>query len=89
MQQYKAAIVALTNSLKEFPETSYREEMMYLKLSSLFLYAEKSVKIKQKERYQETLDDYYSFMEEFPKSKLLKGCGQYFPDNRTGIKNQY
>jgi outer membrane protein assembly factor BamD len=72
MKQYKAAVVALNNSLKEYAETKYREEMMFLKLNSLFLYAEKSFAIKQKERYQATMDDYYSFMEEFPKSQYSK-----------------
>jgi outer membrane protein assembly factor BamD len=72
MKQYKAAIVALNNSLKEYADTKYREEMMYLKLNSLFLYAENSMTDKQKERYQATLDDYYSFMEEFPKSRYSR-----------------
>jgi len=72
MKQYKAAIVALNNSLKEYADTKYREEMMYLKLNSLFLYAENSTRNKQKERYQATLDDYYSFMEEFPQSRYSR-----------------
>ena len=72
MKEYKAAVVALTNSLKEYANTKYREKMMYLKLNSLFLYAENSFYAKQKERYQATLDDYYSFMEEFPKSTYSK-----------------
>ncbi len=72
MKQYKAAVVALNNSLKEFANSKFREEMMYLKLNSLFLYAEKSFANKQKARYQDTLDDYYSFMEEFPKSQYAK-----------------
>jgi outer membrane protein assembly factor BamD len=72
MKQYKAAVIALNNSLKEYPETKYREEMMYLKLNSLYLYAENSLPAKQKERYQATLDDYYSFMEEYPKSSYSK-----------------
>ena len=42
MKQYKAAVVALSNSLKEYADTKYREEMMFLKLNSLFLYAENS-----------------------------------------------
>jgi outer membrane protein assembly factor BamD len=72
MKEYKAAIVALNNSLKEHADTKYREEMMYLKLNSLFLYAENSTRDKQKERYQATLDDYYSFMEEFPESRYSR-----------------
>jgi outer membrane protein assembly factor BamD len=78
MNQYKAAIVALNNSLKEFPETGYREELMYLKLHSLFLYAEKSVPGKQTERYQATLDDYYSYMEEFPKGNYSREVARIF-----------
>jgi len=68
MKQYKAAVVALDNSLKEYPETKYREELMFLKLNSLFLYAENSVADKQRERFQDALDDYFSFMEEFPET---------------------
>lgn len=70
MTEYKSAITALSNSLKEYSDTKYREEMMYLKLSSLYLYAEKSYVNKQRERYQAALDDYFSFVEEFPESRF-------------------
>jgi outer membrane protein assembly factor BamD len=86
MKQYKAAITALGNCLKEFPETSFREEMMYLKLSSLYLYAEKSVAGKQQERFQATLDDYYSFMEEFPKSNYSKDVARIFQSTGRVLK---
>lgn len=80
MKEYKAAITALTNSLKEFSESKYREEMMFLKLSSLYLYAVNSYTNKQKERYQATLDDYFSFMEEFPKSRYSKDVQRIYGD---------
>ncbi len=86
MKQYKAAVTALTNSLKEYSDTKYREEMMYLKLNSLFLYAEKSLFSKQKERYQTTLDDYYSFMEEFPESKYSKDIKKIYQDTTRFLK---
>lgn len=86
MRQYKAAITALTNSLKEFSESKYREEMMYLKLNSLYLYAEKSVPNKQKERYQETLDDYFSFMEEYPESKYSKEVQKLYESTARFLK---
>ncbi len=72
MTEYRSAIVALTNSLKEYSDSKYREEMMFLKLNSLFLYAENSLASRQTERYQTTLDDYYSFMEEFPESRFKR-----------------
>ncbi len=87
MKQYKAAVVALNNSLKEFSETKYREEMMFLKLHSLFLYAENSQPLKQKERYQAALDDYFSFMEEFPKSEYSKEVNNIFQKTNKYLKS--
>jgi outer membrane protein assembly factor BamD len=88
MNQYKAAIVALSNSLKEFAETKYREEMMFLKLNSLYLYAVNSFEFKQKERFQATLDDYYSFMEEFPKSQYAKDVKKIYQETARKLKIQ-
>jgi outer membrane protein assembly factor BamD len=86
MKNYKAAVVALSNSLKEYAETEYREEMMFLKLNSLYLYAVNSFAAKQKERYQATLDDYYSFMEEFPKSKYAKDVKKVYQETAKALK---
>jgi outer membrane protein assembly factor BamD len=86
MSQYKSAVTALNNSLKEYADTKYREEMMFLKLNSLFMYAEKSLAVKQKERYQATLDDYYSFMEEFPKSEYSKDVNNIFLKTNKYLK---
>ena len=78
MTEYKAAVVALTNNLKDHTDSKYREEMMFLRLSSLFLYAENSMASRQTERYQETLDDYYSFVEEFPDSRFIKDARRIY-----------
>jgi outer membrane protein assembly factor BamD len=86
MDQYKAAVTALANSLKEYPDTKYRLEMMYLKLNSLFLYAENSITTKQTERYQAALDDYYSFIEEFPKSSYSKDLAKIYQATTKMLK---
>jgi len=65
----KSAIVALKSSLEDYPNTRYREEMMWLILDSNFRIAENSVPSKKKDRYQTTIDEYYSFISEFPESK--------------------
>ncbi|HCC69640.1 MAG TPA: outer membrane protein assembly factor BamD [Bacteroidales bacterium] len=72
LEEYKAAVVALDNSLKDYPATKHREELLFLKLESSYLYAFNSVPEKQQERFQTTLDEYYSFVEEFPDSKFSK-----------------
>ncbi len=63
---YKSSILALRNSLMEYPETKYREELMFLILKSSYLLADKSILSKQRERYQSAVDEYYSFIGEFP-----------------------
>lgn len=86
MTEYRSAIVALTNSLKEYSDSKYREEMMYLKLNSLFLYAENSLASRQTERYQTTLDDYYSFMEEFPESRFNRDARRIYQATARALK---
>ena len=86
MNEYKSAITALTNSLKEFSDSKFREEMMFLKLNSLFRYAENSYSNKQKERFQATLDEYFSFMEEFPESKYSRDVKKIYQDTAKFLK---
>ncbi len=88
MGQYRAAIVALTNSLKDNADSKYREEMMFLKLNSFYLYARNSLASKQRERYQSTLDDYYSFMEEFPESKFSKDVKKIYQVTSEYLKTE-
>jgi outer membrane protein assembly factor BamD len=76
--QYKASIIALSNSLDDYPETKYREELMYLLLRSSYLLAENSVPAKMKERFQSTLDEYYSFVGEFPQSQYTRDAQRMY-----------
>jgi len=76
--QFKASIIALNNSLDDYPETKYREELMYMLLKSSFLLAENSVPSKMKERFQSTVDEYYSFVGEFPESEYIKDAQRMY-----------
>lgn len=66
--KYKSALIALRNSLVEYPNTTYREQLMFLILKASYLLAENSVESKQKERFQATVDEYYSYIGEYPES---------------------
>ena len=69
---YKASATSLVIALNEYPETIYREEMMFMTLKSKFLYAQKSIEEKKKERFQDALDEYMSFAAEYPESDYNK-----------------
>ncbi len=77
---YKSSIVALNNCLIQFPDSKYREEIMFLLVKSSYLFASNSIASKQKERYQNAVDEYISFATEFPTSKYLKEASKYYKD---------
>ena len=70
--RYKAAIVAFKNAMKRYPESPYTEEMMYYQTVSAYRLAENSIESKQVDRYLSMLDNYYSFIAEYPDSKHVK-----------------
>ncbi len=72
VEQYKAAVVAFRSSLKDFPDSEYREDIMYYIIKSNYLYALNSVFSKTKERLQVAAKDYRAFVKAFPQSKYDK-----------------
>jgi outer membrane protein assembly factor BamD len=83
---YKSSIIALNNSLQEFPDTKYREELQFLILQSNYNLARNSVPSKQKERFQATIDEYYSFIAEFPSSKYSRDAKNIYEDSQSFVK---
>lgn len=67
--EYKAAIFALRNTLKDYPDTKYREEISFMILRSSYLLADNSVEEKKLERFEQTLTACNEFIERFPRSK--------------------
>ncbi|RZT93491.1 Beta-barrel assembly machine subunit BamD [Ancylomarina subtilis] len=71
-EHYPSAIIALQNAIKDYPGSSYREELMFMLLESRFEYAVKSIEEKQNERFNLAKEEYFAFVDEFPKSKFKK-----------------
>jgi outer membrane protein assembly factor BamD len=87
MDDYRAAIIALKNSLVDYPETRHREEIMFLILKASFLLADNSVPDRQLERFQSTIDEYYAFIEEFPESQYTNEAKQFFNTSLRVLDN--
>ena len=85
---FDSAILALRNSLIEYPDTKYREELMFLILKSSYLLADKSIFSKQKERHQATVDEYYSFIGEFPDGQHSKEARRLYESSSKYLENQ-
>ncbi|MFZ9755948.1 MAG: outer membrane protein assembly factor BamD [Bacteroidia bacterium] len=62
MEQYKAAVYACRNAIKQYPDIPQKEELEFMALKAQYLYADGSVEIKRLERLEEAKlawDDYY------------------------------
>lgn len=87
LRQYHAATISLKNSIKEFPDSEYREEILYLIIKSSFLLAENSVSEKQGERYQNTVSEYYAFIDEYPSSEYINEVEIMYKKSIKQLKN--
>ena len=81
MEDYKSAITALKNSLGQFPDSEYREDQLYMILSASFSLAENSVPEKRRERFQNTLDEYYNLMSEYPETKYKREAERIYANS--------
>ncbi|MBR7106260.1 MAG: outer membrane protein assembly factor BamD [Opitutales bacterium] len=84
---YKSAVFALKNILAIQPETTHREEIMYLIVKSGFELAENSVEELRLERYLDTIDSYYNFISEYPETKFKKDVEKIYKASQKFVKS--
>jgi outer membrane protein assembly factor BamD len=82
---YGAAGIAFQNSIREFPDTKYKEDIYYYILLSNYKYAKNSIISKQIERYEKTISSYKKLIEKFPQSKYLKEIETIFKISQKEI----
>ncbi len=70
MGDYRAAIVCFENLIKDYPDTQFKEVALFHIIEAYYNFAEKSIRVKRKERYQKALDSYNDFVALFPESEM-------------------
>lgn len=86
MESYQAAITSFENLLDDYPDTDYREDILYFITKAYFEYAEKSIYTKKKERYEETVEAYNNLKHLYPESKYLAEVESINKNARRYIK---
>ena len=86
MESYQAAITSFENLLEDYPDTDYREDVLYYITKAYFEYAENSIYTKKRERYEETVEAYNNLLHFFPESKYLKEVEGLSKNARRYIK---
>lgn len=69
---YESAIIVSQNALKDYPYSKYREDFELLILKAKFQEAKQSVNEKMEDRYRDVIDEYYSFINNYPESTHRK-----------------
>lgn len=84
---YEACVITAENAIKAFPYTNLKEELSFLILKAKYKLAQFSVDAKAKERFQQTIDEYYGFKNEFPDSKFIGDAEKIFKQAASKIGN--
>ncbi len=85
-EDYLAAITAFNNVLKDYPETIYREEILFLIAKTYYYYALNSVPSKQLERYEATKKAAGDFKVQYPDSDYIKDLNNFLDNALLEIK---
>ena len=86
---YGACVITVDNALKSYPDTKFREELVYLKICSKHELAIVSIDERLQGRYREVRDEYYNYMNEFPEGKYVRQVTRLFNIANSKIKDNY
>jgi outer membrane protein assembly factor BamD len=82
---WQSAVIAFGNTLRDYPDTKYVEEIEYLTIEAQYEYARHSREDRQEERFNAAITDAQQFIVKYPTSKYLKGAKDYIADSNDGI----
>jgi len=72
MRDYQAAITSFENLLDDYPDTDFKEDVLYSITKAYFSYADNSIRSKRTERYEKTIEAYNNLLYLFPESHYLE-----------------
>ena len=63
---YESAIITAQNAIKEYPYSKYKEDLEMLILKAKYQEANLSVEERKADRFRDVVDEYYSFINNYP-----------------------
>ena len=81
---YESAVIVARNAIKDYPYSKYKEQLELLILKSRYQEASQSVDEKKVDRFRTVIDEYYSFINNYPDSESRKEA-----DNIFAIASRY
>lgn len=75
---YESAVIVARNAVKNYPYSKYKEELELLILKARYQEANMSVDERKPDRFREVVDEYYSFINNYPDSPNRKEADNIF-----------
>ena len=63
---YQSCIIVAQNAVRDYPYSKYKEELELLILKARFQEADQSIDERKVDRFREVIDEYYSFINNYP-----------------------
>lgn len=82
---FQAAVITFGNTLRDYPDTRFAEEIEYLNAKAQYQYARNSRETRQEERFEEAKNLAVAFVDKYPSSKYLKEMNAVKEDSEDGI----
>lgn len=71
ISDYVAAATTFETMIRDFPDSKYREEAMFLTVKSYYEYASNSIPQRQEERFEKVVSAYNEFARRYPDSEFI------------------
>jgi outer membrane protein assembly factor BamD len=85
--QFRAAGVAFTGVLNDYPESPKADQYKLMIIKSYFRFAELSIDEKKEQRFEQVINECNDFSDRFPDSKLKSEVEHFLNLSQTNIKN--
>ncbi|MDB5008602.1 MAG: outer rane biosis protein BamD [Mucilaginibacter sp.] len=86
ISNYQSAVISFGNTLRDYPDTKYAEEIEFLTIRAQYMYAEHSRELSQETRYNQAINYADQFIEKYPSSKYLQEAQNYKKESKQGIQ---
>jgi outer membrane protein assembly factor BamD len=84
---YLSCVITAQNAMRSYPFSKYREEFMYYTFKSKYEMATHSIEDKKDFRYRDVVDEYYSYVNDYPEGKYINEIKKLYNRVAKELKN--
>ena len=84
---YESAVIVAKNAIKDYPYSKYKEDLELLVLKARYQEARESIDEKKADRFREVIDEYYSYINNYPDTPNREEADNIFKIAQRYVKD--